>query len=35
MIGRVMATAILLLLAFYALWDNALGKGEEPLRRAR
>jgi hypothetical protein len=27
MIGRLMATAILLLLAFYALWDDVLGAG--------
>ena len=27
MIGRVIAMAILLLLAFYAFWDNALGAG--------
>ena len=27
MIGRVTTTAILLLLAFYAFWDNALGAG--------
>jgi hypothetical protein len=27
MIGRMTATAILLLLAFYAFWDNALGAG--------
>jgi hypothetical protein len=27
MIGRLMMTAILLLLAFYALWDDVLGAG--------
>jgi len=27
MIGRVTVTALLLLLAFYAFWDNALGAG--------
>jgi hypothetical protein len=27
MIGRVIATAILLLLAFYAFWDDVLGAG--------
>jgi len=27
MIGRVIATAILLSLAFFAFWDNALGAG--------
>jgi hypothetical protein len=27
MIGRLMATAILLLLAFYAFWDDVLGAG--------
>ena len=27
MIGRVIATAVLLLLAFYAFWDDVLGAG--------
>jgi len=27
MIGRVIATAVLLLLAFYAVWDDVLGAG--------